>query len=172
MITYVFFDWKHIARNYILYACMYVYIYIYACTCMHMYIYVVLTIHPSLQIHVCMSTYMHIYMYSLMHVFLHIYMHTHTYCHNTPCISEISTFQFIWFLTNICSDLFFSLQSLFPGTVLSLFILPIPTPNHWSIFLVITHSPPNVPTYLTSTSHIPSSDLNILTTSVVNEHRI
>ena len=39
-------------------------------------------------------------------------------------------------------------------------------------FLVITHSPPNEPTYLASTSHIPSSDLNILTTSVVNEHRI
>ena len=39
-------------------------------------------------------------------------------------------------------------------------------------FLVITHSPPNETAYLASTSHIPYSDLNMLTTSEANEHRI
>ena len=110
-----------------------------------------------------------------------------TYLASTSCIPSIQTRRdviiLLVFRKFLYSNLFdfllisvltssFPCNLFFPGTVLSLFILPIPTPNHWSIFLVITHSPPNVPTYLTSTSHIPSSDLNILTTSVVNEHRI
>ena len=102
MITYVFFE-RHNARNYILYACMYVstcahaykhtYIHAVEPISMHAWIltYLPTSICTYIQIDVCMPTYMHIYRYRLMHSCLQTYdAYTYIYScrhklHNHAC---------------------------------------------------------------------------------------
>ena len=77
---------RHIARNYILYACMYVYI------CAHIYI------------HSCSSVHIHPFMYTNVHVYLYPSIHTHRFmyvCLHTCIYTYIDSCMFVYICTNI-----------------------------------------------------------------------
>ena len=75
-----------------IHACMYMIVctYIHSCSsaygnpCMHACIHLPTSIHPYINILVCMSTYMHIYLYRLKHA--HTYIYACTYLYNHACL--------------------------------------------------------------------------------------